>query len=369
MSAPQELNGVFRSTNNGTSWTKLDDRLLPRNPVYSFMVSDTNLFIGSDGGVFLSTNNGISWRAVNNGLPASPGVSPLVAIGTNLFAACGLNGVFLSTNNGANWTAVNNGLSSLHVNSLVAKGGNLFVSTNNVSLSTNNDKNWSAVNNGLPIEAGIQRLAFCGPNLFAGCYDNGSSGGVFRSTDNGTNWSAVNNGFASNNREEVSSFAVYGTNIFVGTYYDGIYLSTNNGTNWTSVNDGLSSNDFNLFQLFVSGTILFAANTNNSIWRHQLSEMIDDKQNNLPTNFFLEQNYPNPFNPTTTINYSVPTASHVTIKVYDLLGRQVAILVNDNKPVGNYSIKIDGSKLLSGVYFYRMEAGSFSQTKKLLLLK
>jgi len=89
----------------------------------------------------------------------------------------------------------------------------------------------------------------------------------------------------------------------------------------------------------------------------------------LPTSYSLMQNYPNPFNPTTTINYSVLKSGLVTIKVYDILGREVATLVNENKPVGNYGVEFNANKLTSGIYFYRMESGSFSQTKKLSLLK
>jgi uncharacterized protein (TIGR02145 family) len=89
----------------------------------------------------------------------------------------------------------------------------------------------------------------------------------------------------------------------------------------------------------------------------------------LPTDYSITQNYPNPFNPSTIINYSVPKAGFVTIKVYDVLGREVVKLVNENKPVGNYSIKFNGNNLPSGIYFYRMESGSFFQTKKLLLVK
>jgi len=89
----------------------------------------------------------------------------------------------------------------------------------------------------------------------------------------------------------------------------------------------------------------------------------------LKNSFMLYQNYPNPFNPTTTINYSVSKQSFVTIKVYDVLGRDVATLVNENKQVGNYSIQYNANKLSSGIYFYAMESGSYTQTKKILLLK
>jgi len=89
----------------------------------------------------------------------------------------------------------------------------------------------------------------------------------------------------------------------------------------------------------------------------------------LPTDFSLEQNYPNPFNPSTTIRYSIPIDNFVTLKVYNLLGQEVAALVNENKVAGNYNITFDASNLSSGVYLYKLDAGQFSSVKKLTLLK
>ena len=89
----------------------------------------------------------------------------------------------------------------------------------------------------------------------------------------------------------------------------------------------------------------------------------------LPNAFSLEQNYPNPFNPSTTINYQIPELSFVTLKVYDVLGSEVATLVNKELPVGNYEIEFDATTLPSGIYFYRLQAGSFVETKKMVLMK
>ena len=121
----------------------------------------------------------------------------------------------------------------------------------------------------------------------------------------------------------------------------------------------------------ILGTNLFAA-TNGGVWRRPLSEMItdvNDKENYLPTNFALQQNYPNPFNPATEINYSLPRSNMVSIRVYDVIGNEIANLVNEEKPAGRYSVNFNASNLSSGVYFYRMQAGSFVETKKLILLK
>ena len=95
---------------------------------------------------------------------------------------------------------------------------------------------------------------------------------------------------------------------------------------------------------------------------------------NSLTDFQLEQNFPNPFNPSTTINYSVPESSFVHLKVYDILGNEVATLVNENKKAGEYSVKWNGlnssgTQVSSGIYFYRISAGSFIQVKKMVFMK
>ncbi len=113
---------------------------------------------------------------------------------------------------------------------------------------------------------------------------------------------------------------------------------------------------------------------------HSMMKNSAEKENalessDLPKEFKLNQNYPNPFNPTTTINYSVPKASFVTIKVYDILGKEVATLINEEEQAGYYSINFNANRLGSGIYFYRMQAGAstgsatFIETKKLILLK
>jgi hypothetical protein len=88
-----------------------------------------------------------------------------------------------------------------------------------------------------------------------------------------------------------------------------------------------------------------------------------------PLTYALDQNYPNPFNPSTTINYSIPNASKVTLSVFNVLGQEVAQLVNESQIAGRYQVSFDASRFSTGVYFYRVEAGSFSAVKKMLLVK
>jgi Secretion system C-terminal sorting domain len=88
-----------------------------------------------------------------------------------------------------------------------------------------------------------------------------------------------------------------------------------------------------------------------------------------PTVYFLSQNYPNPFNPSTTIEFSIPERSHVSLKVYDVLGNEVATLVNGWMESTNHQVTFDGSRLASGIYYYTLTTGNFTSTKKLILLK
>jgi len=94
-----------------------------------------------------------------------------------------------------------------------------------------------------------------------------------------------------------------------------------------------------------------------------------ENEDSSPVDFYLSQNYPNPFNPTTTISYSIPKQSYVTLKVFDVLGNEIVILVNEEKPKSNYEVEFDARNLSSGVYLYRIEAGKFHDVKKMILLK
>ncbi len=96
---------------------------------------------------------------------------------------------------------------------------------------------------------------------------------------------------------------------------------------------------------------------------------VENTVNPSPMSYSLDQNYPNPFNPTTVIHYQLPASSQVSLKVYDVLGREVASLVDARENAGAYSVTFDGNNLASGVYFYRLQAGDFSAMKKLMLVK
>ncbi|MCZ6776959.1 MAG: T9SS type A sorting domain-containing protein, partial [Ignavibacteria bacterium] len=97
--------------------------------------------------------------------------------------------------------------------------------------------------------------------------------------------------------------------------------------------------------------------------------LTDVEESPFPTAYFLDQNYPNPFNPSTTIEFALPMAGYVSLKVYNVIGKEVATLVSRELPAGRYGAHLDAADLPSGTYFYRLQAGDFVGTKKLLLLR
>ncbi len=106
-------------------------------------------------------------------------------------------------------------------------------------------------------------------------------------------------------------------------------------------------------------------------WTDSISQVVTgvDKVMFIPINYDLSQNYPNPFNPSTTINFVIPKSSFVNLSVYDILGRKVSTLINEEKTAGIYKVEFNAINLPSGIYFYKIKAGSFVQTKKMVLMK
>jgi len=388
------MSGVYFSTNNGTTWATVDSGL-PNvyDYVYCLGLASTNLFAGTWRGLYLSTNNGTTWTVVDSGI-TDPRLSSFAILGANLFAGTP-SGVYLSTNNGTSWAAVESGLESAWAMSLTVLGTNLFAGTDGygVFLSTNNGASWTAVNSGLT-NTWVHSFAALGTDLFAG-----TENGVFLSTNDGLSWTAAGltntevfslaalpNGAGGTNLfagatswdtsvvviplANVDSIPVPGTNRIAESDSGGVYLSTNNGTSWTAVDSGLTSTY--IWSLAVLGTNLFAGTAAGSVWRRPLSEMVtgvQEQQKNPPTHFSLQQNYPNPFNPSTTISYQLPINCFMTLKVYDVLGREIETLVSERQNAGDHSVTFNATNLPSGVYFYRLRAGDFSETKKLVLVK
>jgi photosystem II stability/assembly factor-like uncharacterized protein len=356
---------VCRSTDNGENWTTCGI------PIYDILLQhDANLLAATSNGVLLSTDQGTSWAVVSNGLPQSSIVNALAVSGTNIFAAIPVSGVFLSTNNGTSWAAVNNGLTTtIGVGALAFSGTNLFAGTDGggVHLSTDNGRSWTA-KTGLT-NIFVTALAVSGTNLFAG-----TDGGVFTALE-----SALPVEFSSMSVEimasgvnlkwrtetEISNYAFEierRTVADLSVPWKSIGFIRGSGTSsspheYSFVDHDLSPGRYayRIKQINNDGTFTYHGNLEIEIL--------------APSTFALKQNYPNPFNPATTICFSLPSRSFVSLKVFDALGREVSILLADELPAGTYTQQWNAAKMSSGIYFYRLQAGSFTETKKLVLLR
>lgn len=145
------------------------------------------------------------------------------------------------------------------------------------------------------------------------------------------------------------------------------------------INGGAAADDARSVALQADGKIVLAGYTKNLYTQHEFSlarilpqenpVSVNGKPSSLPEKFELEQNYPNPFNPSTNFEFRIAEFGFVSLKVYDLLGREVATLVNEIKQAGTHNVKWDASKIASGVYFYKLTAGGFVETKKMVLMR
>ncbi|HUI64264.1 MAG TPA: T9SS type A sorting domain-containing protein [Bacteroidota bacterium] len=350
--------GVYRSADNGFSWTSV----LNNTDIRGMAVIGSNIFAGTFGsGVLRSTDNGANWTEVDSGL-TNHNITCLLSNGSELFA--GSNGaVQRSTDNGEYWSPSDGSITGVDINTMAFNGSNIFAgSSSSVYLSTNDGATWTPAGSGF--NGSVGDLQSLGPDLFAATVV-----GIFRTTDHGQNWSPVDSGIAG---LQATALTVSGSTLFAGTFGGGIYRSTNEGGIWTAVNTGLTY--FNIDCLYSNGGYVYAGTGGSraSVWRRPQSEIatsVDRSYSDVPNSFGLEQNYPNPFNPTTTIRYSLPQKAYVNLIVYNSIGQKVSTLVQETQAPGYHEVKFDGTNLASGVYFYRIQTKSFIQTKKVLLLR
>lgn len=370
--------GVFLSTNDGKDWFSASNNL--NGNVYSLAVFEGNVFAGTDNYNYKTTDNGFYWTQIYNGL-ASNWSGALYVYGSSLYAA-GSGGVYVLNNTGSSWTRITDPwgeLQSVIINHMIIISnpgtGSPYIfiaSAKGIYRSDNNGQSWSAVNNGLT-DFTINAFEFVpdnGGNLYAGTND---GGGVFRSTDFGLNWKRVNNGLEITPNMAVYAFAHHGSDLFVSTG-GGIFLSKDYGENWFHVDDDFNATARSL--LVTNDSKLIAGTLYYGIWSRPLSEMTSIKdfpENEFLQNFSLEQNHPNPFNPSTKIRWQSPVSCWQTLRIYDMLGNQIAILVDEYKTAGIYEIEFNPASSIrdpsSGIYYYQIRAGSFIQTKKMVMKK
>ncbi len=349
--------GVFVTTNNGINWSISGVYM----QTLSLASNGNYIYAGTPTSFYRSTNYGANWSLTSLGR----WTTAILTTGNYVYAGCFYpshntnNGVWVSTNNGVNWTETP--LNNVDIYTLTMSGSYLFAGGNGIFLSTNNGANWQ-----LSTNIGAWSLASNGSFIYAG------GGGVIVSTNYGANWTQT-----SLNNESIYSLAVYGNNIFAG---GSIFVSTNNGLNWTQRIEGMSGN-YVVRSLCITNNYLFAGTDGYGVWRRPLSELvgIEPISNIVPEEFKLFQNYPNPFNPVTKIKFDIPSnlkagvkreTSNVKLIIYDIIGKEIEMLVNEQLKPGNYEVDWNASGYSCGVYFYKLIAGNQqSETKKMIINK
>ncbi len=332
------VNGMISKTSNGgLNWVTQTSPAAYYYYDLDFINSTTGMVVGDDGKAAFTANGGTNW--IQTQLNVSPGtkldykVCDMIDVNTWLVASADTQ--ISNINYSYLHRTTNNGTSYQNVYTMI---GGL---TNDVSF--------------------IYLRVMTSTTIYAV-----SANGYFlRSIDNGTTWTAV--------QLPTIPLAVNFANMSTG-YYCGqsgvIRKTTNGGLNWIQQTSPTTEA---LKTVYCNDTNnVYAAGNNGIIVRTQNGGSfvgIEPVSNEIPGQFSLNQNYPNPFNPVTRISFDIPVQSFVKLTVYDILGNEISTLIKEDLSAGRYEAEFDATELPTGTYFYRLNAGNFSETKKMILIK
>lgn len=368
-----EANGIYLTTDNGDNWRTPNGNSLT-NPLFDgYAVLNGKIFFGTDNngvGVYYSSDNGENWDSLSNGLSQGSlgilGTRMLGEINGRLYLAS--SGLFYSDDEGSTWTKSTNGVPvNPKIWALAKLNSNYFFSVKH-NYKSSDGINWTITgDNGLPF-VDIRHLVASGSNLVA----DASGDGIYYSSDNGESWTKAT-GLTTADEKAVRDMVVNNNSIIVsaGTSF---YISSDNGITWSNLDNSFPKPS-NVRNFVINGSTAFAGTfdfqSSTGVWKKTISTTGIEISNTsiIPENFSISQNYPNPFNPSTNIQFSIPISSFVSLKVFDVLGKEVAALVNKELNTGTYNYNFDAGNLTSGIYFYRLETDSFVETKKMILLR
>jgi photosystem II stability/assembly factor-like uncharacterized protein len=276
--------------------------------------------------------------------------------------------ILRTTDGGTNWLlqSSSTGQNLYGVDFVDANIGTAVGQDGTIIHTTDGGTNWAAQTSGA-IDGTLFSVSFLDLNngIAVGYENTGIL--IVRTTNGGQEWTKISNSIV----EDLYSVQYINSQVATAAGNIGIiYRSTDSGLSWARQDSGRS---YGLHSVsFTNENIGTAVGENGTIFRTTNGGVtfINDQNNySVPKDFALYQNYPNPFNPNTTISYSINSKQFVKLKLFDMLGNEIATLVNQEKPAGTYKLTWNASNLPSGVYFYRIQAGSFVETKKMIFLK
>jgi photosystem II stability/assembly factor-like uncharacterized protein len=369
---------ILKTTNGGLNWINQTPPFPNnQNALKSVYFVDANTGYACGGGIFSNlafviktTDGGLNWTNVYN----QSGYTMQSIFFINALTGTGVGGnshpnFFRTTDGGTNWSAAslpqnNGGLNTLYFPDQLT--GYAAGPDTNTYKTTNGGANW-------------YQMPYFGYIINSIYFLNTTTGwmagqpfsyySIYKTTNGGINWSTYElSGYLNSVR-----FVNYQTGWVCGSGGT-IYQTTNGGVNWTLQSSGTTTYFYSLS--FYNAQTGWAVGASGRILKTTTGGItfIQPVSNEIPNEFKLYQNYPNPFNPVTKIKFSLPVAGerhafHTTMIVYDILGKEVQIPVNQNLTPGTYEVTFNGSNLPSGLYFFKLSAGEFSEIKKAVLLK
>jgi photosystem II stability/assembly factor-like uncharacterized protein len=363
--------------------------------------------------IYNTTNGGVNWafKSVYNTIPDPYGGVQFFDRNTGyIIAKQGGAGYLLkTTDNGSNWNQVFYSDTIYFQYPLKIYKNRLYTMTSSghIIWTTNDGQNWTHILP--PANAYASHYYIVDSNTYYGCNSNGSNN-LMKTTNTGQNWAFLyspiygvdwkeihfinaNTGFLVGNKSGIikttngyyftieqsgitnselvfnSVYMIDSLNVYVVGDIGVIYNTTNGGFSWNLQNSGVADDltkvrfcNSKTGWIIGEGGVILHTTSAGAVWVSNNSQI-------AVNDFHLYQNYPNPFNPVTNIKYRITNSKLVILKIYDILGKEISTLVNGKQSSGVYEVSFDGSKLPSGIYFYKLEAGGLSEVKKMVLIK
>ncbi|MFZ4592079.1 MAG: T9SS type A sorting domain-containing protein [Ignavibacteria bacterium] len=359
---------IYKTTNGGKNWVT---QLTPaQNYISQIHAVDSNIVYAAGWFTFLkTTNGGTNWIGImagtfGSGLPVFEG---LYFLNANTGWLCGSLYNYKTTNGGLTFDSVfvDAELTDIYFKNELE---GICSGEYNIQRTTNGGFSWYDIILPWQWQETFLRVSFY--NDLTG-FVVGGGGITLKSTDFGISWDSV--GRVITDRQIYSSIFTSENIGYAGGSFGVFFKTTNGGRNWGFQDtNGLGRGYIKSFWAY-NDSILWAVGGGGKILHTTTGGQwlvgINNITTEVPKGFVLYQNYPNPFNPTTNIKFSIVNSGDVKLVVYDIQGREVQTLVNESLKPGTYEAAFDGSALNSGVYFYKLVTGNFTETKKMLLVK
>ncbi len=364
---------ILKTTNSGDNWTQV--HIGGSKDILSLFFTSESTGYAAGGSpsaipvILKTTDSGLSWIDITPSINSSVLTLAFNSEQTGI-AGTGKGTILKTTNAGNNWNPVNNGgitnvLAALTFSDAVT-GYGVTSDTTQIIKSTDGGNNWNIINTGLTGEYYFWSIRFLNVNTG---YAIDYYGKIAKTTNGGNNW------FPQQSTVNITLRSIYIVNEATA-YISGnnglILKTTNGGINWNQQTSGTSN--WLMTSYFTNQNTGYVAGLGGVIRKTTNGgEPIGIKKidSEIPSGYSLSQNYPNPFNPYTTIRFSIPASNDKTVKlvIYDIIAKEIEVLVNETLSSGVYEVVWDGSNYPSGIYFYQLSSANFSETKKIILIK